>query len=62
MNTQALNQIAAILGTTDKNLVISVAIKTLVDAGMPIRQAYESILGEGSFEKMAFQMHAALTA
>jgi hypothetical protein len=53
MNTELLNHVANYLGTTDKNVVISVAIKFLVSEGMTLRRAYDKVLGEGQFEKLA---------
>ena len=52
-----LNKVAALLNTTDKNLVISVAIKTLVDAGVDLRDAFDAVLGEGAYMKMAGQVY-----
>ncbi len=60
MNTALLNEIAARLGTTDKNLVISAAIKGLVDLGYNVRTAYEMVMGDGSFGKMAEAVQAEL--
>ncbi len=53
MNTALLNEVAAKLNITDKNLCISIAIKGLVDLGYNVRTAYEMVMGEGSFGKMA---------
>ena len=53
MNTQALNLIAAKMGTTDKEVVINVAIACLVKLGSPIDQAVDAILGEGTYKKFA---------
>ena len=57
-----LNEIATLLNTTDKNLVISVAIKFLTDQGLTVKQAFEGGFGEGSYKKMAGQIYDALKA
>jgi alpha/beta superfamily hydrolase len=57
-----LNEIATLLNTTDKNLVISVAIKSLTEQGLTVKQAFEVIFGEGSYEKMAGEIYDALKA
>jgi len=62
ITTEQLNQVAALLGTTDKNLIISVCIKTLMDSGMGFRAAYDSIFGEGAFIKMADIVHDTFNA
>ncbi len=59
----ALNQVAAMLNTTDKNLVISVAIKTLMDhGGMTVEQAMDAVLGEGAYSKLAGNVYDSLRA
>jgi hypothetical protein len=62
MTAEQLNQAAALLGTTDKNVVISACIKTLVDAGLDIRTAYDAILGKGAYNKMASELHDSFNA
>lgn len=59
---EMLNKIAALLGTSDKNLVISVAIKALIEQGVPVRAAYDAVLGAGAYEKMAGMVYDQLTA
>lgn len=52
--SNALNSIAKLLGTTDKNLVISAAISVLVkEAGIDLAKAYDIVLGEGAYVKAA---------
>ena len=51
--TDILNQIAALCETTDKNLVIDIAIKGMVEQGATVKQAYEVIFGVGSYSKLA---------
>ena len=60
MNTTLLNKIAQQINSTDKNLVISVAIKSLIELGMPKVQAIETILGAGAMKKIAEQFHDAV--
>lgn len=54
---EMLNQLASLLETSDKNLVISVAIKALVEQGLTVRAAYDTVLGSGAYEKMAGQVY-----
>ena len=53
ITTSQLNQIAALTGITDKNVIISIAIKTLIETGLPVRSEYDAVLGDGAFKKMA---------
>jgi hypothetical protein len=62
MNAEQLNAVAALLNTTDKNLVFSVCIKTLVDAGVSVRDAIDAVLGVGTFEGIAGEVYGKLTA
>ncbi len=62
ITTEQLNAVAALLGTTDKNLVFSVCIKTLVDAGMDIADATDAVLGVGRFMEIASAVYEELTA
>jgi hypothetical protein len=57
MNTALLNQIANQIGSEDKNLVISVAIKSLIELGMSIKNSYNTVLGPGAYEKMAGEIY-----
>lgn len=62
ITTEQLNQVAALLKTNDKNLVISVCVKTLVDAGSDVDQAIDAALGAGQFEQLVgevFEAHKA---
>ena len=65
-NTAALNKIAALINsqgiTPTKEMVISLAIKTLVDAGIKFRTAFEMILGEGSYETLTNSVYDQLNA
>lgn len=64
--TNTLNQVAALISaqgiTPTKEMVISLSIKTLVDAGYEFRAAFEMILGEGSYEKLAHSVYEQLRA
>jgi len=62
ISKEQLNQVAELLGTTDKNVAISAVIKTLVDAGMSVKEAFESTFGEGSYAKMAEEIYDSLNA
>lgn len=59
---EMLNQLASLLETSDKNLVISVAIKALVEQGLTVRAACDTVLGSGAYEKMAGQVYDELKA
>jgi hypothetical protein len=62
ITTEQLNQVAVLLKTNDKDLVISACIKTLVDAGADVRQAIDATLGAGQFEQLVgevFEAHKA---
>lgn len=52
MNNEFLNQIAQILNTTDKNTVITYAIKSVISQGISVKAAYEFVMGAGSWEKL----------
>jgi len=62
ITTEQLNAVAALLNTTDKNLVFSVCIKTLVDAGVSVRDAVDAVLGTGRFDDIASDIYSKLTA
>ena len=57
-----LNQVAELIGTTDKNVVFSAVIKTLVEAGMSLDAAFDMLFGEGSFKKFAGNVYDAMRA
>ena len=69
MNTEVLNTAVGFLrslginvGTdaASKNAVISLVIKTLVDAGYDAKTAFDAIVGAGSFDKLASDVHKGL--
>lgn len=57
-----LNQVAELIGTTDKNVVFSAVIKTLVEAGVSLDAAFDTLFGEGSFKKFSGSVYDALRA
>lgn len=60
--TQQLNQVAELLGTTDKNAVIGAVLKTLIDAGMSVDAAFDSVFGSGAYLRFAGELQNALNA
>jgi hypothetical protein len=60
--TNLLNMIAEELNTTDKNLVISVAMSALVKSGAEVDVAFELLFGEGAWKKFAGNLYDALRA
>lgn len=62
ITTQQLNEVARLLGTDDKNLVVSAVIATLVSEGVPVDAAYDMVWGEGAYAKLAGEVYDALHA
>ena len=62
ITTAQLNQVAALLGTTDKNVVFSAVLKTLTDAGMAFNHAFDALFGAGAYESFAGSVYDALKA
>ena len=69
MNTEVLNAAVGFLrslginvgtDTASKNAVISLVIKILVDAGFDAKTAFDAIVGAGSFEALAGDVHKSL--
>jgi hypothetical protein len=56
---KALNFAITTTGCT-KNQAISLVIKTLVETGIPLRTAYDAVLGEGSYDELAGEVWEAL--
>ena len=48
--------------TANKNNAISEAIKNLIESGVDIKEAFNSVLGEGAFDKMAGDVYDQLQA
>lgn len=57
-----LNEVSKMIGTDDKNLAVSVAIKTLVKSGVPAEDAIAAVLGGDIFDKIANEFHAIVNA
>lgn len=57
-----LNEVATLLGTTDKNVVISAVLKTLVQSGIDMQTAFDAVFGEGAYRKFAGEIYSALRA
>ena len=57
-----LNAIAAELNTTDKEMVINVALAMIVKTGVAVDAAFDLLLGEGAFKRFAGQVYDALRA
>lgn len=62
ITSEQLNAVSALLNTSDKNVVISHCIKTLVEAGVDARVAFDAVLGTGAFNDVAGQLHDGLTS
>jgi hypothetical protein len=55
----ALNFAITSTGCT-KNEAITAVIRTLIDAGIPVRAAFDAVLGAGSYEALAGEVWEAL--
>ncbi len=62
ITTEQLNAVAAMIGTTDKNLVFTACIKTLVEAGMDVKLAMEFVLGKNNVDSMINDLYDGLRA
>lgn len=62
ITTTQLNQVATLLGTTDKNLVFAACIKTLVDAGMSAVDAMKEVCGVENTNAMISKLYDDLRA
>ncbi len=62
ITAQQLNEVANLLGTTDKNVVFSAVLKTLVQAGVEINIAFDMLFGEGAYKRFAGEVYHALRA
>lgn len=57
-----LNMIAAETGCTDKNTVITLAMGVMVKSGVPVDVAMDTLMGEGSYKKLAGMVYDDLRA
>ena len=71
MNTELLNRAAKFLfengaemknDEATRNAIIGLCIKTLVSSGMPMETAYDTIMGEGQYRKLAGDVWETLRA
>jgi hypothetical protein len=62
ISAATLNQVATLLNTTDKNVIISAVMKTLVASGMAVDAAFDFCFGEGAYSKFAGRVYKALRA
>lgn len=62
ITAQQLNEVAALIGTTDKNVVFSVVLKTLVQSGVDMQVAFDALFGKGAYVKFAGEIYQALRA
>jgi hypothetical protein len=62
ITTAQLDQIAALLGTTDKNVVFSAVLKTLIEDGISVDAAVDGLFGDGAFKQFAGKVYDALRA
>ena len=60
--TNLLNAVAAELNTTDKNLVVNVAMSMIVKSGVAVDAAFDMLFGEGAYKKLAGDVYHALRA
>ena len=60
--TNLLNAIAEELNTTDKDMVINVALAMIVKTGVAVDAAFDLLLGEGAYKRFAGQVYDALRA
>ncbi len=62
ITTAQLNQVAELIGTTDKNVVFSAVLKTLIEDGISIDAAFDWLFGDGAFKQFAGNVYDALRA
>jgi len=53
ITTAQLNQVAELIGATDKNMVFSAVLKTLVECGISTDAAFDCLFGDGAFKQFA---------
>jgi len=59
---QQLNEVANLLGTTDKNVVFSAVLKTMLKSGIEVDVAFDMLFGEGAYKRFAGEVYHALRA
>jgi len=57
ITAEKLNQIASLVGATDKNIVYSFVITGLVDNGIPLSEAYDMVFGDGAYAAMVGKVY-----
>ena len=62
ITTEQLNAVANMLGTTDKNLVFSACIKTLIEAGIDARAAFDFVCGKHNIDTVIGELYDGLRA
>ncbi len=62
VTTEQLNAAAKLLGTTDKNVVYSAIITTLVREGMDVQDAINALFGPEGWSTMSGAIYDALRA
>jgi len=66
MTTEQLNAVANLLESqgikATKEMVFSVCIRTLVEAGASVRDAIDTVLGHGRYDELAETIYNELTA
>jgi hypothetical protein len=55
-----MNEVATLLNTNDKNVVINAVLATLVKSGIAIDTATDMVFGEGAYKKLAGEVYRAL--
>ena len=62
ITTSQLNQVANLMGTTDKNTVVRAVLCELFNQGISVDVAFDFVFGEGAYIKFAGQVYEALNA
>ncbi len=59
-NSNRLREVAELIGASDKNMVFSAVLKTLVEGGISIDAAFDGLFGDGAFKQFAGNVYDAL--
>lgn len=59
ITNEQLNQASTMLKTNDKAFILLACVKTLIDSGVEVKTAFDSVIGAGAYETIANQVHAA---